>query len=579
MRAKNTISRRILLRRAALASAGAFVAACAQPQATEVPAVAPTPAVSEPTVAPAAVPPTAVPEAVTISVLIAPEAEYGEITPETPLWKYYSEVFGYKFEVMQVPWDALGQQVSLKVASGDMPTIMIVKSPQDSGLSPLAFVNKYGAEGAFVRLDEFIDAGKMPNLTAWRDQYPALGIRMVAPDGHVYAAVQGFFSSGYPALLLRTDLLEQCGFIKDRNSPPPSRDIITTVDDLYNALDCIKQAMGGAPVLGNRFGPAKAIASWSAFFGTSSGAYYNYATKQFEMAPLMQRFRVMVEFLNKLFKNGILHPDYATMGDEEIWAKWDQGELGAVADNFTFAMGRLKKLGIEGKDLPVQSLTIDGERVLWPRSSPWADRYPLVISAKASPEQIEAAVKLVDWLYTKEAAELTWFGKEGVDWQRGPDGRMLLTGNNQCVNCYLDADYVGGKAPAEDADIPSYAALGIKNSEGDLPRLVYPEYYYDDMPMLFQWYPDRDRDIMKQAEAAGSLTDPLLPLTHTSEEQETLAELGAPMDTYVMEETQKFIESQRPLTDDEWKKFTAKVEELGAKQIVDIKNAALGRIK
>jgi hypothetical protein len=75
-----------------------------------------------------------------------------------------------------------------------------------------------------------------------------------------------------------------------------------------------------------------------------------------------------------------------------------------------------------------------------------------------------------------------------------------------------------------------------------------------------------------------SMTDPLLPLTFTSEEQETLGQLQAPLDTYVLEETQKFIEGLRSLTDEEWNLFTAGIQELNAQQLVDIHNAALARV-
>jgi hypothetical protein len=70
----------------------------------------------------------------------------------------------------------------------------------------------------------------------------------------------------------------------------------------------------------------------------------------------------------------------------------------------------------------------------------------------------------------------------------------------------------------------------------------------------------------------------LVPLTFNTEELETQGELLPPLQTYILEETQKFIEGLRPLNDDEWATFTARIEELGGTQVADISNAALARV-
>ncbi|MDI7277506.1 MAG: extracellular solute-binding protein, partial [Anaerolineae bacterium] len=299
MTAKNAISRRRLLRQAAVAGAGAFAVACAQPKPTVAPTAATTPAAGE-TAAPTTVPPTAATEPVTLSIIVGPEEGFGEITPDDLPYKYLAEQFGVKFEISQVPWGTLGQQLSLRIASGDLPTLMILERAGETGLSAFAFASKYGAEGLFVKLDEYINAGKMPNLKAFMDKYRSISALATAGDGRIYAVPKALVGDWSTGLGLRPDLLEQAGYFEDRKNPPPSREFMKTPDELFEVLKDLKEQLGGQPVLGAR-GLEKFYERWCFFFGTSLGPYFNPATKQYECGPLMKRYRVMVEFVNRIY--------------------------------------------------------------------------------------------------------------------------------------------------------------------------------------------------------------------------------------------------------------------------------------
>jgi putative aldouronate transport system substrate-binding protein len=558
MRANLKISRREFLRQAAVAGTGVFVAACAQAQ----PSV--TPQSSD----------GASPESATVSILIGPEASAGDVTPDLMFWQTLTEVTGVNFEILQVPEDSLGQQVSLRMASGDLPTLMVLDSPPDSGLKPFVFASKYGAEGVFTKLNEHIERGAMPNFKKMLDERPSGRALATAIDGNMYAAPWAHCYDIYPAMSIRGDLLEECGFIEDRHNPPPPLEVAKTVDDIYNALKCTQQSLGGTPVLGARNGPAYSFPHWGYIFGTAPGAYYNPATKKYEYGPLMSRYRVWVEFMKKIYDEGILHPEFATMSDETWEAERNAGKFGAVVDNNVEWWWKVKETVDVGRSFWVMSPTIDGERVLWPGPVFWRDTSPIAISSAASPEQIDGAIKALDYQYSTEGIILGAFGREGVDYQID-NGKICLLGT-YFVGDYAPTAYCDGKKPAEDV---SYSALGIKNWPSSISRIAYPEFLYPEW--LFVYGDAMGSDITyrrEQLAESGSMTDPLLPLTFTDTEQETLGQLQAPLDTFVLEETQKFIEGLRPLTDDEWNQFTARIQELNAQQLVDINNAALARV-
>lgn len=561
----------------ALVGAGAILAACtlskptaaptAAQAATSAPTSAPEPTAVPPTVAPTAVPPTAAPAPVTLSVLMAPEEGFGDITPDKAFWKYLTEATGAHFEILRVPYGTLGQQVSLKIAAGNIPTIMIIESPADSGLTAWAFTNKYGMEGLFVKLDEYFD--KLPSLNETADAYKDMKAWMKAGDGHSYGFPSAEYGDWASGLGLRADFLKDCGYIQDPWNPPPSRDFIKTLDDLYKILLCFKDKLGGKPVVGSRNGPAYTYRRWTDFFATKTGSYYNPKTNKYEYGPLMKRYRIFVDYLNKMFNDGILHPEYATMSDPDWQSKMDNHEWGASMDH----RGQHPGWNL-GRPFFVQSLDIDGERVIWPHKSIFNTSNMAVISAKAPQEQIDAAIKVFDYLYSKPGQVMGEFGKEGVEYKVGADGKFCLSETMRCDG-YDPTAWCGGKAPS--SDVPDYHASDLKDA-GGLQRMNYIEYRWDEWMFIYGKQGDDIKYVFKAFDTEGSSCDPIVPLTYTAEEQDTLAKLLAPLDTYILEETQKFVEGGRALNDDEWAKFTAKAEEMGGKQVADIDNAALARV-
>jgi putative aldouronate transport system substrate-binding protein len=319
---------------------------------------------------------------------------------------------------------------------------------------------------------------------------------------------------------------------------------------------------------------------WCDFFGTSLGAYYNPTTKQYEYGPLMKRYRTMVAFVNRIYSEGILHPEYSTMSDPDWQSKVDNREWGATLDHRGQHPG-LAPLNApeeeEGVYYFAQSLDVDGERILWPAADWWQIEGPLAVSATATPEQIEASIRLIDYLYSTEGLLTVWYGKKDVDWVENEDGTKCFTGTFRVGGGgWVPEAWCSGVEPAE-GEAPGYAELDLLDFGGSLVRIGYPEHGL--MPEWLFIYGDWSKHAKYLAETlADSVTDPLVPLTFNTEELETQGELLPPLQTYILEETQKFIEGLRPLNDDEWATFTARIEELGGKQVADISNAALARI-
>ena len=111
------------------------------------------------------------------------------------------------------------QAFNLMIASGDIPDI--VEHFNDSQFS------KLGSEGAFVKLDEYLDI--MPNYKKILKENPAIKDRVTYSDGHIYFVPYipgGKVSQGW---LIRQDWLDKLGL-----------EVPTNVEEFYNVLKAFK---------------------------------------------------------------------------------------------------------------------------------------------------------------------------------------------------------------------------------------------------------------------------------------------------------------------------------------------------
>ena len=129
-------------------------------------------------------------EAVELELMIAPEGVFGDLTPDTYSMVLLAERTGFNFAFRQVPREFLGERIATTLASGDLPDIMQLGVPADSTASPMDIAHEFGPQGLFVALNEYIDAGMMPNLAAEMARQPDMLQAMTSPDGNIYAVPQ-----------------------------------------------------------------------------------------------------------------------------------------------------------------------------------------------------------------------------------------------------------------------------------------------------------------------------------------------------------------------------------------------------
>jgi hypothetical protein len=179
-----------------------------------------------------------------------------------------------------------------------------------------------------------------------------------------------------------------------------------------------------------------------------------------------------------------------------------------------------------------------------------------VISSKAkNPEEL---VKLFDWMYSDEGADITNFGSPGVHFTKAGD---KVTIPKTVTDPYKDKQ-------------DPYRAMQSALGTGLLAFSVFT----DDTPMLTVSPPELQAwsDMVKKQKDQKQVVEKPLDPPFTDKERDQLKQLNTKVDTIVTQNIDKFILGTRPLN--ELDAFAKEVADSGAVEIETIYNQAWSRI-
>jgi len=337
-------------------AAAAVLAACAKQPVTEAPPATAVPATEPPVEA------TLVPEAEATQDLsntnleqivrlseqkITLKAFSCPVYTTTDVTSFNEQLFDKKMEELtnvHMQWEHAAEYgdapFELKMASGDLPDVI-------AGVYSISLFAKYGQKGAFEPLNDYIAANQYFSTVLQND--PIVKAMITAPDGNIYAyprylevgqrAFGGFF--------LRQDWLDEVGM-----------DIPQTIDEYYEVLKACKQANPERyPLAGYSTSLGFIIWQWGVGSrGPNQGSDFYHDGDQILYGPIQPQFREALVFLNKLFQEGLVDPEYATLSDyAAAYKRWTDGIVGigyGWADDFAALMKADPSMQLVGHRAP-----------------------------------------------------------------------------------------------------------------------------------------------------------------------------------------------------------------------------------
>lgn len=319
---------------------------------------------------------------------------------DMPLFKEYEKRTGVKLNFQHVSSEKMG----LLLASNELSDIII--NYWNDGEEKAAYNN-----GQIIRLDDLM--GKYaPNYVNILKNDKELHAQSVDSDGFLYSFQ---FLRNDPELrvfngfMIRQDWMEKLGLKMPTNT-----------DELYNVLKAIKNGdpngNGQADETPFIMEKGNALDHLSAWWGI--GTMYIDDSNKVQCGWLQPEYKEMLMYLNKLYKEGLLDPDYAVADRNQFDTKISNGQ---AAMWFGLAGGGLARINtlMEPIDpsfklsaLPwMQSANGKKYNLNVEYKTPLSAHLGLVITTNC--KDPVAAAKFADYAYSKEGQTLLSFGIEG----------------------------------------------------------------------------------------------------------------------------------------------------------------------
>ncbi|SFA81111.1 putative aldouronate transport system substrate-binding protein [Cohnella sp. OV330] len=319
-------------------------------------------------------------------------------------------------------------KLNLKMSSEDIPDVVRIDFADD--------FQKYAPLGAFVDLTDLINEQDTPNIMR---EVPPEVFEQAKVNGKIYGIpYQGGPGAGYRwDLVMRKDYLEAAG-----------ASVPKTLDEYYNLLKKIKADHPDVIPLGGytaQIGQVKfANNSFDQIFGAFgvTPGYFTETDGKFSNYDIDPRMKDALLFLQKMYKEGLIDKEFATIKEEQLRAKLYSGKLfswmgwWSTASDYdtqveTSELIKNKKLGANEK-LPDQSkepfkyLSLTGSltgadgKAVAPAGAPFSQM--TAISAKTKdPKKV---LSIIEESLSPENQMLTVWGIEGEDYNI-ENGKMV----------------------------------------------------------------------------------------------------------------------------------------------------------
>ncbi|MEN6315924.1 MAG: extracellular solute-binding protein [Clostridiaceae bacterium] len=355
-----------------------------------------------------------------------------------PVYQELEKLTGVTIKWEATPVNDYDQVMTTRLASGaNLPDVFVV--PWDSN------PDKLGIDGISIPMNNLIKDNAY-YLNMLMNFNPSVRSGITAADGNIYA---------YPGF--GEGLVTSAAEMESGNLTNPGANICPnvsairkdwldklglkmpeTLDDWYNILKAFKtQDPNGnkkadeIPVTATfnirdiyRFGEAFGLYR----SGNAEGRWDVDANGKIYFKDIDTRFKQTLEFLNKLYNEGLLDPEYASAGFSKTSEKINRNLVGAVTSdwmsNFGTYNANLKTAGVADANwVPVKPIkNPDGKSLITNRWSVWK-----TMAISKSCKNPELAMKWIDiHTLSPEGIRLQTLGVEGLSYKM-ENGKPVLT--------------------------------------------------------------------------------------------------------------------------------------------------------
>ncbi|MGE5550921.1 MAG: extracellular solute-binding protein [Bacteroidota bacterium] len=477
---------------------------------------------------------------VTLTWMLGDHPTRGPFDENLFCWKEFEKRTGVHIDFQCVPEANFNEKWAAVVASRNLPDMIRVNADQSK---------QFGPQGAFLPLEKLIDRNTkvLKKLLT-----PEIRKGLIAGDGHIYAIPK------LDELRLTTGWLVRGDWLKKLGLKEPA-----TLDEYYNMLVAFRDKDPD----GNGVKDTIPLTVWGKLtqlvdrFAMCYGTTYEKETtpwlllpkeKKAVYTPTSDQMKETLQFLNKLYKEGLLDKEFAsnistTAGQAKVLTNRAGATLCWMTTIRDFNMGA--KASGKIPDFHVIGIAPPkgprGECGVPQRSA--ADPGQCVaFSSKLSPAAAEVAIKWFDYRYSPEGILLNSYGVEGVTFNY-VDGKprhtetILNDPKGRAMTDVLSLDY------------------GLLMPNNPYVSIIIPEQYTAEV-----------REAWKKCE--GKYVPVLPSLPYTVDEAKKVGTVMATIAPKQEEWMVQFISGQKNFT--EWDNFKAAMKQMGIDDVMKCVNDA-----
>lgn len=416
--------------------------------------------------------------------------------------------------------------------------------------SDMSKIEDLGMDGGLIPLEDLIEE-KCPNIVAAFEKYPELKTASTASDGHIYQVAGMKEMSVANVWVIRQDWLDKLNL-----------EMPTTTDELYTVLKAFRDQ---DPNGNGQQDETPFITRWLtapdnftehalSLFCSSTGLMVRQGEVVFD--PMEEDFKTGMEALIQWYAEGLIDPEVFTRDDARNVMYGNN--LGGLTYDWAASTTQYNKTladSISGFQnvvmAPVQAP--NGRTVVDHRSVPFAGA-----GITQNCENVDDALRLIDYLYSDEGQILMTYGIEGETYTIDEDGNyqftedMLnneagLTDARQNVGCLL---HLGGIEPME---LEYAVATNEETLAGYELYMEHPEWYPEDEYFNFNF-------------------------KYTTEESDEINQLLPGITDFVNEKCMGWILGNGNF-ESEYDSFITELHNRGVDRVVEISQTAYDRLK
>lgn len=439
------------------------------------------------------------------------------------------------------------EKFNLIIASKDLPDIL-----WRNWMNVPGGIQRYVDDGIIIKLNDLMNK-QMPNYKKAVDEKPGVKKSLMTENGDILivAAIRKD-----PQLMVFRGPVVRQDWLDKLNLKSPE-----TMDELYQVLKAFKTQdpngngkadewpVSGMSFMDGNFGIGHLL--WP--FGIDWSFYQ--VDGKVKFGPMEPEFTEAMTYINRLYAEGLLDPDYAVQDRNKLDGKFMNEQVG-----FEYGMQPSKMSNaMESKNPSFKSLGTshlrnkDGKPYVFDVEY---TNYLVGFNSAAittACKEPEGAAKWMDYLYSEEGYMIANFGKLN-------DTYTLVNGK------------------------PAYTDKIKKNPEGLDFNSAHNRLTFGNMasfPYLMAWEALSESMHKNGAQSAATWaktadTSRVLPLiSFTQAEQEKMADKLNDINTYITEQYDKLVFGQTPISD--IPKIQKKLKDMGIDDVIAVYNTALSR--